>query len=440
MRKLARLLNRFDPNVLEVMRGSALAFSMKVLGAGMNLSFNAFLARLLGASGSGIYFLALTVITFASVFGRLGLDNALIRFVAANAAQGDWNKVAGLYHKGLRLAAIASLSTMTIVLISAPFLATTIFSEEGLVGPIRLMALGILPMSLLILHSEMLKGVQRVVDAMLVNGIGVPLFCIPLLAVLGRLYSVPRAVLSYAVATVLTLMLAVFLWRKATPQLKHVRGDFDTNLLMRTSLPLLWVASMNLVITWTSTILLGVFADGYAVGIYGVAMRIALLTSFILTAVNNIVAPKFAALYAKKDYPALGALARHSVKFMTIISMPFLLVLVAAPEIVLSVFGAEFISGGIVLAILSIGQFVNVATGSVGNLLIMSGHEKAFRNNMIFVAIFNALMNFILIPPYGVLGAAIATASSVALQNVIAVLLVYKHLSIKMWRFVTYGS
>ena len=79
---------------------------------------------------------------------------------------------------------------------------------------------------------------------------------------------------------------------------------------------------------------------------------------------------------------------------------------------------------------LSAGQFVNVATGSVGYLLMMCGHEKLMRNNIAFAAFFNVVMNLILIPTLGINGAAISTATSLALMNLVSVVLVQRKLSI----------
>ena len=93
----------------EVVRGTATAFTLKALGTGLSFGFNIILARLLGAKGAGVYYLALTVTTIASVVGRMGLDNTLLRFTAANAEQKDWDKVAGIYRMGIRIAVGASI-------------------------------------------------------------------------------------------------------------------------------------------------------------------------------------------------------------------------------------------------------------------------------------------------------------------------------------------
>jgi O-antigen/teichoic acid export membrane protein len=422
--------NLMDRHMKEVVRGAVTAFTLKALGAGLSFGYNVLLARLLGAKGAGVYYLAVTVTTIASVFGRMGLDNTLLRFTAANAAGGDWDKVAGIYRIGIRIAVGASILATMLILISASWIAQGIFSEGTLADPLRLMALGILPMSLLTLHGELLKGLKRIRDAMLVQGVGLPMVGVPLLALLGVSLGVLGAAAAYVISSFSVLLLGIILWRRATPQIRKLCGSFDTRLLISTSLPLFWVASMNLVMNWTDIIMLGIWMDGKAVGIYGVAVRTAMLTSFILSAVNSIVAPKFAGLYAQKDYKSLSILARKSAQLMTCLAAPVLLLFVIAPSWVLGLFGPGFVSGAGALSILAIGQFVNVATGSVGYLLMMSGHEKLMRNNIIFSAALNILLNAILIPKYGISGAATATAVSLAMMNLISAGLIYWKLSI----------
>lgn len=423
-------LNQMDRHAKDVVRGGSVAFVLRMLGVGLGYGVNVLLARLLGAEGAGVYYLALTVTTIATAFGRVGLDNTLLRFTAANAARGDWNKVLGAYRRGIGLAALASTVVSVITFSGAPWIAQGIFSEPALVEPLRLMALGILPWSLLTLYAELLRGLEKIASASFVQGLSIPLINIPLLLFLGRPLGILGAATAYVVATSLVLLLSIGLWRRATRQMSGVQGSFDARLLLTTSLPLFWLTLMNLTMSWTDTLMLGIWEDSASVGIYGVAMRTAKLTSFILVAANSLAAPRFAALYGQGDYQSLGSLARSVAKLMTLLAAPVLLVFILAPSWVLRLFGPGFASGAPILMILSLGQFVNVVTGSVTYLLIMCGHEKLTRNNVTLYAILNVILNAVLIPKFGIVGAAVATATSLALMNLTAVALVYRKLAI----------
>jgi O-antigen/teichoic acid export membrane protein len=153
--------------------------------------------------------------------------------------------------------------------------------------------------------------------------------------------------------------------------------------------------------------------------------------SFILIAVNSIAAPKFAALYKQGDMRTLGAVARKSAALMTLMVSPLLLICVLVPSWVMGLFGKDFESGALLLSILAIGQFVNVATGSVGYLLIMSGNEKLIRNSTALAAGVNIVLNILLVPWLGPLGAAISSATGIALYNLFNMVLVRYRL--KIW-------
>jgi O-antigen/teichoic acid export membrane protein len=427
------LLERLDGHTQEVVRGAGVAFILRVTGAGFGFLFNVLLARLLGAEGAGIYYLAFTVTSMATVAGRAGLDNALLRFTAAHSALGEWAAVKGVYRKGIALALLASsLSTMAVV-IFAPEIAGVIFSEPALATPLRFMALSIVPMSLIMLHGELLKGLKRVRDAALLQGTAMSVLSCLLLLVVGRSWEVFGAVFAYTLASVVVLIAGILLWRGATLHVRDIRGQFSVRLLASTSFPLLLVASMDLVMNFTDTIMLGILGRASDVGVYGVALRTAMLTSFVLIAVNSVAAPKFAAFFRQGDMRALETVARNSTRVMLVVAAPALLLLVLAPGLVLRIFGEGFGTGTAALSILAVGQLVNVATGPVGYLLMMSGHERMLRDINIGGAIMNVSLNVLLIPEYGMNGAAVATSASWIAINITALLLVNRKLNVSIW-------
>jgi len=157
-----------------------------------------------------------------------------------------------------------------------------------------------------------------------------------------------------------------------------------------------------------------------------------MLTSFILIAVNTIAAPKFAALYQQGNIEALGSTARDCMKLMTFVAVPVFLLFILAPEWVMKLFGSQFARGKMVLVTLSFAQFFNVAAGSVGPLLIMTGNERSVRNGVIAGASSCVALNILLVPSHGIIGAAIANSLSVVLLNVFCLWAVHKHLGISL--------
>jgi len=424
------ILNRLDSHFQEVVRKASAVFLLQVVGAGFGFLLNILLARLFGAQGAGFYYLTLTVMMIATVFGRMGLDNTVMRFIAINFQKRAWHKIAGIYRYSMGLAATISLLVTGIVFVTANWIAESIFSEPALISIIRIMSLGIIPSVLLILHAQAFKGLHRSALAILISSVAASGLNIALLIPLSRLFGTDGIAIAYVTAQVILLLVSAIVWRHLVINPQAQKATFDMKLLIFTSLPLFWVASMSLVMKWTDTFMLGIWTDAGEVGIYGVAVRTAFLTSFVLSAVNSVVAPKFATLYEEGNLPALGKLARNSALLMTLLVLPLLVAFIFFSNQILAIFGEEFVRGDTALAILACGQFVNVATGSVGHLLIMSGHERIFRTNIVFGAILNVVLNFLLIPRFGLAGAAAATATATMAMNLRAVLLAKKYLGI----------
>lgn len=423
-------VTKLDLHMREILGGAFIAFLLKALAAGSNFGFSVLLARLLGAHGAGMYFQALTLTTIAVVLGRVGLPNALVRFTAANAAIGDWEKVSGLFRKAITIALFTSAIAALLLAGVSQWIAEAVFSEPQLGSITRWMSLTIVPAVLSIFYAHLLKGLKRIAAAISIESV-----TIPFVAMVGTFAVVPSegiqvAVSVYTVAVVLNLVLALALWRNAAPYTMSVRGHFDTGELLQSSMPLFVMTLLQLVNQSTSTIMLGMWHNSTEVGIFSAANRTASLTSFFLIAVNSIAAPKFAALYKQGDVNALRRTAQDSAKLMALGAALPLLLFILFPGWIMSIFGSQFVPGKLALSILSIGQFVNVVTGSVGFVLMMSGHEAVMRNIIAFSAVMNVFGNGLLIPTMGFLGAAIAGAVTLSLQNLLAAAMVWRLLGI----------
>lgn len=431
LQRLPFINNMLDSHMEEVISGASVAFVLKVLSAGFAFGFNVALARILGVEDAGVYFMALTVITILGMAARVGMDNSLIRFVASSASVNDWAAVKGATAKGARLVFAASAGATIILFLLAPWLAGSVFSKPEIAGPLRWMSLALVPVAMLNVYSSMLKGLKRVRDSLLVQGVGAWAFPLILLYMSGRRWGINGALAAYVLGSFLTMLIGFMMWRAATPEIKAVTGRFETSALISSGMPLFATSTLNTLINWLPLFFLGVWGTKADAGIFGAASRTAFLISFVLIAVNTIAAPKFAALYHKGDMEALGSIARHSARLMALFASPALLLCLIFPGWVMGIFGRQYTEGGLILAVLAIGQFVNVATGSVGYLLIMTGHERLQLYSTAAVAALSIALYLTLIPAFGITGAAIATGVSVAAQNLLACYLVYRTLGIK---------
>ena len=423
-----------NPSMQEVMNGTVVAFVVKGFGAALTFALNIVIARLLGAQDTGIYFLAFAVATIGSVIGRVGLDNTVMRFVAARAAYEDWSSVKGVHVLAIRICLITAGCVAAFVFLSAPWLATFIFNKGELAEVIRWMSFSIVPMAILMLEGQSLKGLKRISDALAVQGVVVPLLVLLLILPLANTAGVAGVAMAYTIATLIVALLGWWRWSTVARSLdRGPAAQFDINALWNSSKYLFIVALINrAAIPWLPLLFLGAWVSSEETGIFGAATRVAMLVSFMLAAVNNVVAPIYAELFSTKKIERLAKTARFAAILITLLSAPIFLPMLFFGDWVMTLFGSEFESGGDVLAILAFGQLINAAVGPAANLLNMSGFE---RNNstITLIAFFIMLVLIVqLVPEIGAVGAALATSCGIITHNVLALLEVRRKLGINL--------
>jgi len=181
-------------------------------------------------------------------------------------------------------------------------------------------------------------------------------------------------------------------------------------------------------VQWAGQFAAARYLDSHQIAYFASAHRTALLAGFVLIAVNLVVAPKFAYAFSKGLQADVRSLSLTSSKLMIVMASPVLLVMLLFPESLMRLFGDEYVIAAPLLQIMAVGQFINVVTGSVAYLLTMTNHEKDFRNVVLFSGPLAIVLAFYLTKEFGLIGAAYATAISVATQNLLAVYMVKKRL------------
>jgi O-antigen/teichoic acid export membrane protein len=409
-------------------RGSGTVFALRLAGAGLALAFNILLARRLGAYGAGAYYIGLGVSTIASLVSRLGMGNAVLRYVAADADRGAWHAVAGTWRTAVSLVFASSVVAAAAVAVAAGPLASLVFDDPGLESTIRIMAFAIIPFGLVNLMAEALKAIGEAGRATLLQGLFIPagmLAAVTVLGPTGRL-DMGTVALAYVVVTTAILAIGYGIWRRQTPELRGCSGKWEPQRLLRTSLPMLLVALMSTITNPLSTVLIGVWLPVESVGVYGVAQRCASLMVLVFSAVNSVTAPRFAALHQQKRMRELGMVLRRASFLAAALATPFLGAYLGFPTQVLRVFGDEFTAASGALSILAVGQFIAASAGPYSSVLMMSGRERTMRNIVATSTAAYVLAAVTLIPTAGIGGAALARAVTVAATNIAALGMVFR--------------
>nr|WP_241696078.1 oligosaccharide flippase family protein [Solimonas terrae] len=392
-------------------------------------------SRLLGAKDAGLVLLSLSIVTVLSAFSRIGLDNALVRHIGMHAANGEWNKVQGAFRLALKWSVRTSLCTAALVCLSAGMIAEYGFHKPALAPVLQIMAWMVPATTIYVLCAQSFIGTRRPEIATFLQNIGLPLSFV-LLLTLATLISLPArgeilGAAAYTLAGAATLFLALTLWSKLIPAAPPMS---DAEALWKSAAPLWVVVLMSQVVSWGGQIVSGIWLGAAQVALLAAAQRTAVLISLVLMVTNMLVAPRFAALHQQGNAKDLKRLARRSTSLMTLVATIVVSAIAAAATPLMRLFGHEFIPAAALLRILVLGQWVNVASGSVGLLLQMTGHERDMRNISIFSGCLAVALAVALTSYHGVVGAAWAITLTVAIQNAAAMLMVRYRLG-----FFTFG-
>ncbi len=397
------------------------------LGAVAQLVVTFALGRMFGADGSGAIMLALTVLLMMSMLGRRGLDFALLRIGSEAWGQDDRPRFWAAVHDAGRHALLYSLGIAIALLIASPWLAAYVFADPTLRTVLPWFAAAIPAYSLLSLWSEAHKAIDRPGAGNFFHTAVIPLCFVSVLGILkwvGAEFESYAAV-GYMVAAYLAAAAAYLsLVRTAGPRQRAVCSELPQ--MRRSGVPLLIYSLFTMAGGWLPLIGLGIFAAPEQVGQYGAAARIAIVILFILLAFNSVTPARFARLHARGDMQAISRLARNSSVLMTLVALPLTLLLCGFGDKILAWMGDDFPPAATALAILAVAQLINVATGSVGYILIMTGHEMQLRRAATLGFVINLVGCLTLIPMWGILGAAIAAAAAIVIENVAATWLAYR--------------
>lgn len=426
-KKITNILNNKENRELLVSAG--FAFAIRIVGAISGFAATFFIARALGAAESGYYFLAFTLVTVLAAVARVGLDKTVLRFTS-----GSPEYAVDVIKKAILLIVAISLPSVLISYYSAEFISVTVFSKPALAPVIQKMAIGILGLSALTITAMALQGLRKVSASIFVLNIAVNLILIVFLYFWGVKTAVSLASL-YSIGAVVIALIGSILFYIYRPRVAS--STISWKILFASCLPLWVVVIMSQMVQWSGQFVAGVYVSSELVAQLAVAQRTAMLSSFVLIAVNLVVAPRFAALYRQGELAKLESLAIKSVKLVGLFALPVIGVMLVFPSFLMGLFGDGFTSGAHLLQILAIGQFINAMTGSVGFLLIMSGHERDMRNVTLISGSAAMLLTWVLTMHFGITGAAVATAIAVATQNLLAVYFVKKRLgfnTLAVWR------
>ncbi len=413
------MLTQLGADARTMAKGAAENVGGAFLAAALSFALTLFVTHAISPSRFGLYAIALATVIVAQPAAVLGLDVGAVRFVALHASEGDEPGARGSFQVAFGIVALVGTLLTILLFWQAPWLAAHGFHKPQAAGLIRLVSLALPALALTRVVVGALQGLGLMAYSAWVNPLrvlGTVLLTVPLLALGLGARGVALAFVPPAwAALVVSLVLLV----RAMPNaFLPSWSTWEPRRMLAFSLPQTLTTMLLQVILWTDMLVLGRMRAAAEVAVYAICQRLLSPAQIVSTATGQMFAPRIAAEDARGDRKTLGVMLKRVSYWNLAASIPVFALLLVIPGPILHLFGSAYAAGATALVILAAGQLFNAATGPLGQVINMSGHPYITLANNTVVAALNVVGCLILIPRYGIVGAAASTTAAVTIVNV----------------------
>ena len=429
-------------------RGSSLLLVGRLISVGINFFAQVLIVRFLSTTDFGAWAYGLAIVAFCQSFAIFGLDRAITRFVPIFHEKQEYHKLFGT------IILVAGSVLLFGMLIVAGFYT----APEQLAG---LMKDGQAPVSLLLIMILLVP--VEAIDALLsglfasftdpraiffrkhVLGPSLKLGAVALMIFWKS--SITFLAYGYLAAYLIGVGIYVVVFLRLLRKqglFQHFSFDtiqFPVKEIFAFTIPLLSSDLVTVLMHSSDTLLLGYFHDTTQVALFRVVLPAAHMNNIVMAAFGMLFTPLAARLFAKNDYVGINDLYWRSATWMGVLSFPiFALTFSLARPLTVFLYGARYEQSWVILSLLSFGYYFSVALGNNGLTLKVLGKLRYVVIINVLAAVINVLVNLLLIPRYGALGAGIGTAGTLVVHNILkqAGLKLASGISLFEWRYLLF--
>lgn len=395
-----------------------LALGLRFGAIALNFAVQVVMARVMRLEEFGLVNTALALMNILVVPAALGYDGASTRFVAVD--RDDPGRLRALTRRFARDVTLASIATSVAIAVAA--LVQRALGGGSLWVALALLVVVVPAFAFLRVAEGWLRGMGSLIWAQLGSGAIVPMGTIALLLAQrpAGAVGVFGAMAARAVATGGALALAAALVvRRLRRQVAKpaVVGQAEEVAIRRVAIGLTAIGVLSMVVSQVDVLAVSLLAGAEDAGLYSAAARIALAMNVAVVAVNFVLAPRAARLFARQEMRRLQEEVSSAATWSLAIMLGGGAVVFVMSPVFLRAFGPDFDDAAEALRILVLGQMFNGLCGPVGTVLKMTGHERAAVHALALAVVVDLVLLAALIPAVGLGGAAIATAVCTLVWN-----------------------
>lgn len=424
-----RVEQRASAAVTKLASGGSALLLASAAGNALSYGSGIFIARALGAEQFGLYALGLTLFNLLALFAPLSLDVGVLKFVSGQLTAGERGSVRRTVLNASLIASASGLSAAVALALFAPSLSASLYHKPALSGVLLFFAAALPFASLSTVLLGALQAFQTVRYTVLIKYLWEPpgKFLLAALAVtsgLGLYGVLGGVVIVFAVSAAVAVGCVL---RVIPPE--ENRSENGTEILRALaafSAPLIVSNLFGVLAPRSDMLILGYWAHAEQVGIYNAAFQTSAMIALVLGAFDSAVAPMIGGLAGGKDAGPMKTLYQATSRWALTLTLPIFVLMAIWSREILAVFGQPFTLGAHAMLILAAAQVFNTATGATTSIILMSGHSRMIMKNSIMNGALLIGANMALIPKYGILGAAIGSATCQILISAVRVAQVWR--------------
>ncbi len=424
-----------DDDNLEVLSKGFSFLVLRVIGTLLSFIFSVYMTNTFGKDVWGLLAQTTAIFTILSIFGCMGLDINMVKYFSQDKNITD----SGIYFRSLIKVFIISSLLSFVFYVFSDTIVNDLFIEPK--PELLLYFKWILPSipfwSLTQVSSGLMRA-RKMNKSYAFYSMAAKFLILVLVVVLFNVTDIEIVLKTY-LFSIISISMASIIHGILILKNLSLSSKVNSWAFVKDSIPMMLSSSILVLMSWMDTIIMGVFYDEGEVGVYNVAVKITTLSVFSLQAINSILAPKIAKLYAENDTDKYLKLIKFSTKMNFFITLAVVACLIIFSTFFLNLFGEGFLSGFSVLLVLCIGQLINSLSGSVGVIMQMIGEQKKYQTLIVIALVINLVLTLILTPLYGGIGAATSTVMSLIFWNIAGALFLKNKKNIQTY-FIPFGT
>ncbi len=412
-------------------RGSVILFIGIIISKSFTLFYKLLVARWLGPGDYGLLSLGLATMSIIITIGSLGLMNATTRFVSLFKAEGSPQKVKGVITSSLKISFFVSLVLAVLFFGLSDILSVWIFNNAALGSVFRALAVSLPFAAVFTVLLGGFYGFQKPLYVSSIEKIAQSIILVVLtITLLWMGYGVVGAAFAYTLSMIIVCIVALYVMEKRVFPLfrTKVKSLGMKKVILGYAWPLIPSSLAWLIFSSSGTIFLGAFRTSIEVGLYNAALPLTNLFMIFPASIGMLLIPTITQGFVEKNLEGDKRIIKTAIKWVAFVNFPiFFLILFFSKQLVLLFFGVAYRSASVVLAILSIGYMFYSLVGQAGGAMLSSrGKTKSLLVVGGLTATVNIILDFLLIPSSGIIGAALATSISFSVAAILFIYMFWK--------------